>query len=101
MKLIIEGLIALKEAGIYSQVSPKSMNTVELCEDLKTTLLQNSHYWLTKDHMIFLLTWLHVTRNACITANMADDSTPKPRGRYKEFLRQQEDEKLAKITSVE
>lgn len=51
--------------------------------------------------MIFLLTWLHVTRNACITANMADDSTPKPRGRYKEFLRQQEDEKLAKITSVE
>lgn len=87
MKLIIEGLIALKEAGIYSQVSPKSMNTVELCEDLKTTLLQNSHYWLTKDHVIFLLTWLHVTRNACITANMADDSTPKRRGRYKEFLR--------------
>ena len=27
MKLIIKSLIALKEAEIYSQVSPKSMNT--------------------------------------------------------------------------
>ena len=65
------------------------MNTVEMCEDLKTTLLQHSHYWLTKNHVIFLL--IRVTCHTChvqqMTANMADDSTPKRRGRYKEFLR--------------
>ena len=113
VKLVIESLVPLKEAKRYSQIPPKSMSTVEMCEDFENDafvaliLLVNKgprDFFVDTRHMQQVSRVTHGSKQTwrIIARRNEEDAT-------KSFcaipilisFRQQEEKKMVKIASAE